>query len=403
MAKIATSDDRIVVCFPFIGDHVGGSHISATGLIRNLDTTRFRPLVVLHDASGPLAEFLRQVGVPFEVAPVPSYINPVEGTSGHGLSTVAAVVRSLLPQVDYLRRRGVDIVHTNDGRVHVTWGLAARLAGAKLLWHHRSDPNSLGLRCVAPWLANRLVAVSHFASPKGWLSARRKCSVVRSPFEVSRLLKVDRAAGRERLMTELGGGPSMRILGYVGNLQDRKRPLVFVDAIAETRRMLPGVDVQGVFFGESFAGYDRMVAARASELGISDHVHLMGFRYPGEQWMAALDLLMVTAVKEPYGRTLIEAMLMGVPVVAAASGGNLEAIEDGVNGILVPPDMPSAFAEAARKLLADSDLRREIVDRARADAQSRHGIENHVGAVSEIYEKLAASSRWQGVTGGETT
>ena len=71
---------------------------------------------------------------------------------------------------------------------------------------------------------------------------------------------------------------------------------------------------------------------------------------------------MVPAIDEPFGRTLIEAMLIGTPVVATASGGNVEAIRDGRNGLLVPPEDAEALAIACRSLLSDAWRYREIAD-----------------------------------------
>ena len=81
----------------------------------------------------------------------------------------------------------------------------------------------------------------------------------------------------------------------------------------------------------------------------------MGFRYPPEPWIAACDVLLVPAVEEPFGRSLIEAMLLGTPLIAADSGGNPEIIRHGETGYLVPPDDPDAFAERTLALLEDTD------------------------------------------------
>src|SRR3546814_17835710 len=54
--------------------------------------------------------------------------------------------KALASLARYLQQRDVRIVHTNEGPMHVTWGPAARLAGRKLLWHHRSSPRAKGLR-----------------------------------------------------------------------------------------------------------------------------------------------------------------------------------------------------------------------------------------------------------------
>src|SRR3546814_12728169 len=64
-------------------------------------------------------------------------------------------------------------------------------------------------------------------------------------------------------------------------------------------------------------------------LKLGEHVRFMGWRTPGVRWIAACDMLMVPAIDEPFGRTLIEAMLVGTPIVATRSGGNIEALRDG--------------------------------------------------------------------------
>lgn len=75
------------------------------------------------------------------------------------------------------------------------------------------------------------------------------------------------------------------------------------------------------------------------------------------EMMAAVDLLVHPTDVEPFGRVAIEAMATGVPVVGAAGGGIAESIVDGQTGLLVPPDQPKAFVEAAMKLLQDVHLR----------------------------------------------
>src|SRR3546814_16641998 len=98
---------------------------------------------------------------------------------------------------------------------------------------------------------------------------------------------------------------------------------------------------------------------------------MMGFRHPSEPWMAACDALLVTAVDEPFGRTLIEAMLLETPDIAANSGGNPEAIEDGENGLIVPPDDPESFADAALALIDDPARAQRIAVTAHEQALSR--------------------------------
>lgn len=249
------------------------------------------------------------------------------------------------------------------------------------------------MRFLAPWLADRLVSVSQFAAPRpGLLSAARKCTVVHSPFD-SEPPPVDRNASRSALIEELGYGPDTRVVGIFGSLIRRKRPLVFVDTIAELHARAPDLAVVGTIFGHDLEGFTEAIRQRAAARGVADAVRLMGFRYPPEAWMAACDVLLVPAVNEPFGRTLIEAMLLGTVVVAAASGGNTEAIRDGETGFLVPPDDPGALAERTLLVLRDDALRSTLAEAARQDAVARFGLDRHVTAIMGIYEAMIGHDR----------
>jgi len=378
------------VCFPFVGRLVGGSHISACGLIRKLDRSRFRPLVLVQHGEGAVAEMLTQAGVPFEIAPDTPDLE-------HGRPVDAATALRLFSAAPglarFLRRRGVDIVHCNDGRTVATWALAARLSGARLFWHHRGSPRAAGLRFVAPLLADRVAAVSHFASPApGLYSAASRSRVIPSPFDTT--TQHDRHAAREALLAALpGAGDATRIVAFSGAMIARKRPLLFVEAVAALRRLRPGHDVRGVLFGEALDGMGERVSARAAALGVGEHIHCLGYRTPGPFWLAGSDLLMVPAVDEPFGRTLIEAMLVGTPVVATASGGNVEAIRDGETGTIVPPEDAEALAAGCLALLDDPPRYRRIADAARVDARSRFGEAAHAEAVMAVYDEMLAGRR----------
>ena len=380
---IANIGNPTVVCFPFVGDVVGGSHISALNLIRRIDRDRYEPLVVLHQPAGAVARLFRDEGIGFEPAPTGGHLN------GRGARRdLCALLADSWTLARFLRRRAVRIVHTNAGRSHATWALPTRLAGARQLWHHRKDPTAKGLRYLAPWAADRVVSVSRFSAPQpGPWSAAGRCDVVHSPFDTDRP-PPDRQACRRTVTAALGVDPATRIVAYFGSLVRRKRPVAFVEAVAALQARAPEVPLVAPLSGEDLEGLAGEVEARAAQLGVARQVRLMGFRYPPESWMAGSDLLLVTAVDEPFGRTLIEAMLLGTPVIAADSGGNPEAIEDGRTGFLVAPDDIASFAARAAELLQDGARWRAISAAAQADARSRFGLERHAQAIMAIYDRM---------------
>jgi|Deesub1362A_J573_1020465.scaffolds.fasta_scaffold00550_21 glycosyltransferase involved in cell wall biosynthesis len=107
--------------------------------------------------------------------------------------------------------------------------------------------------------------------------------------------------------------------------------------------------------------------ALAQELGISQEVIFTG-QLPYEQAMAYLkscDLFVLNSVHEGLPHVILEAMAAGVPVIATAVGGIPEVIENGVNGVLVPPNDQAALCEAIQRMLEDREKRELYVKKAK--------------------------------------
>ncbi|MCD2317003.1 glycosyltransferase [Sphingomonas sp. IC-11] len=356
------------------------------GLLRNLDRERFEPVVIVQQEDGEIARLMWTADVPVRHA---SFLPSLRHGERAGLRDAVAIARASRACTDMIRQVGADIVHTNDGRTHAIWAAPAKLAGARLVWHHRSGPDARGLRLVAPRIADAIVSVSAFAL--GGLDTRKvRTQVIHSPFDTE--VQVDRSAQRAALVAELGCSPDTRFLGFFGVMIARKRPFQFVEMIAALRDLDPDRPVFGLLFGTPLDISEAELMAHAERLGVANAIRLMGYRYPGAGWIAGCDLLMVPAKHEPFGRTLIESMLVGTPVVATRSGGNIEALCDGRLGPLVPLDDPAAMARAALRLLSDDREYRRLAIAARAHALDHFGAHRHAAAVMAIYDELVPTA-----------
>jgi len=115
---------------------------------------------------------------------------------------------------------------------------------------------------------------------------------------------------------------------------------------------------------------------------------LMGPEYPIEPRMVGFDVLVVPAVEEGFGRTLVEAMLCGTPVVAADDGGHREIIRHGETGFLVRSDDLDAFADTVTGLLENPELANAIATAAREEALQRYSVKTHVEKVGAVYDAV---------------
>jgi glycosyltransferase involved in cell wall biosynthesis len=99
-------------------------------------------------------------------------------------------------------------------------------------------------------------------------------------------------------------------------------------------------------------------------------------------------VLLVPSWAEPFGRVVIEGMAMGVPVIATAEGGPAEIIEDGVDGVLLPPRAPERWAHEVRRLLADRERGRTLAEAALEHVGATYGVEAHVRRVLNVYAQV---------------
>jgi glycosyltransferase involved in cell wall biosynthesis len=195
---------------------------------------------------------------------------------------------------------------------------------------------------------------------------------------------------REDVRGELGIPAHAPVAGVVGNIQEWKGQLVFVDALSRVRERIP--EVRGVIVGGVHrAGqryYDRLLA-RVRELRLGDAIIVTGFRTDVPDVMHALDVVVHTSVRpEPFGRVILEGMLCGKPVVASAAGGVPELIEHGRTGLLVPPGDAAALADAIETLLGDTAVRTAMGEEARRATEDRFGLARHVAEFEQLYRAL---------------
>lgn len=392
--RIALRAPRIL--FPFIGgDQIGGSHVSALKLIARLPERGFDPVIVLHHQGGTLGRMVTDLGLtPFVLTDV-AMMAPAYSRRAGDASAWRFATRSLPRLVRFLRQEKIDLLHTNDGRMHGSWAFAARLAGVPQIWHHRQSPRAAGINYLAPLMARRIVSVSHFSRPARPIGGiDHKFRVIRSPFDFV-TPRPDPAQCHARLCAELGVPDQTILLGYVGELNDRKRPDHFIRTLAACRDALPNRRVCGLLFGKADPGAGKIIERCqiiANELNLGDNLCFMGQYTPIEPAMAGLDALFITALDEPFGRTLIEAMYLGVPVIATNHGGNPEAICDGETGFLVDHGDPSAFVAPLRRLLTDTPLRDRITRKAQSETTTHYGTDIHVKQITALYHEVLAET-----------
>ena len=144
-----------------------------------------------------------------------------------------------------------------------------------------------------------------------------------------------------------------------------------------------------VIIGDDLAGkgaYRREMENLAKELAVP--ADFRGFQKNVDEWLEAVDIVIVPSHIEPLGNATLEAMAHARPVIGAAVGGIPEMIVDGKTGLLVPAQDPKALAEALTLLIEDPSLARQMGQAARRRCEEMFSLERHVENILKVYEKF---------------
>ncbi len=358
----------IRICFPFVGDRLGGSHISALKLVQALDRHSFEPRVVLHEDGGRLAEFLRGEGIGYEVLALPSLPSArtlsAAGAALH-LARVVPRIRAFLPHTG-----STSSIRTMPRPTRLGTGRAARGRPAGLAPSRR--PGRAGRQSSRACDRRPMITVSNFARPnRPALSmdrrVRRDPQPVRAPSVVP-----DRASEAAMLRAELGVPADTRILGYFGNLVERKRPLLFVDVVDRVRRAMPDIPVVGCLFGISLPGRADLVTRRPAAGGTSSaSVTMCASWLFASRWSPTWPRptsCWYPRSASPSGAGLIRPCFLGTPVVADRARREPRGDRGRADGLPGRPDDPDAFVPPVVALLRDGTLFDRVTGRARASA-----------------------------------
>jgi glycosyltransferase involved in cell wall biosynthesis len=145
--------------------------------------------------------------------------------------------------------------------------------------------------------------------------------------------------------------------------------------------------VGDALFGEQ--DYVEQLHQQVEQLGLGDRVRFLGFRSDVPQLMTLCDLVAHTSTApEPFGRVIVESMLCGTPIVAAAAGGVVELIEPGKTGWLAPPGDPLKLAEIIQQCHSQPEQAAAIAQKAQEDASQRFDLNTINRQISQLLDRV---------------
>jgi len=361
---------------PFLG---GGQKV-VLSLAKGLDRERFA-VSVCSRGEGPLAEAVRELGLPFLPAPF----------SKRPSRRLVEDLRRLLIEND------VGLLHTHGGVAGLYGRWAARRAGTPAVVHtlhgihylHYRNPLLrrfyIGLERRCSRYTDAVICVSEAdrnRAVKLRLSEEGRLKLIRNGVEPP----PEASPERERALSELRARVKLDppVVGTVARLHRQKGVAYLLKAAERLVKSRPGVKVVVVGGGP----LERKFRRALERGGLGRTVVLLGERADAADLMELFDVFVLPSLWEGLPLVLAEAAARGKPVVAADIDGVREVIRNGETGLLVPPKDPEALAAAVDRLLGDPALAGGLAARAQAEIPPRFTLDRMAAGHAALYLKL---------------
>lgn len=375
---------EIGVCRVASADRWGGVEAQLASILKALARRKELRLSAILFNDGRLGEEIRQAGVEVKI---------ISESSKNFLQMVLEARR-------YLEGRGVGILHSHGYKAHLLsalvagrcdipvvvrshHGLPEPFAGFK---HYKQRMVQMVDRVVARYATKCMITVS--SDLRNHLTQYvdlRKTVVIPNGLDTEQVkttLKVSEAKER------LGIPQDCLVLGTAGRLEPIKRLDLFLRAAKQIAIRLP--NTRFVIVGEGSEQARLRDYVRAN--GLQDRVCFLGHRSDIYDVLRALDVLVFSSDHEGLPNVLLEALHLGVVVVARRVGGIPEVIQDGTSGLLVESSEPAALAEACLQILADEGRRKRLALGGANRVADKFAVERVAAEVTKLYCSLYESN-----------
>ena len=297
-----------------------------------------------------------------------------------------ADVKGIRQVFQYVNSNDFQILHTHNSHAHgIAVAVALFLPQIKTVVHRRVDfkpGRDLINRIKYRHLPDRYISISK-AIKQVLIDAgvpEDRIDVIHSA--VTGMQRVEGA--RQSVIEEFRLPEDAIIVGNVANLSDHKGHTYLIDAARIVCHDLPKIYFLVVGRGE----LEKSLKAKVNELGLSNRFIFTGFREDIERMISSFDIFTMTSHLEGLCTSILDAMSIGVPVVATKAGGIPEIIQDNENGLLAELKDPISIAERFVTLINSPDLKQKIIANGQATVKDRFSIDRMVGQTIEVYRSL---------------
>ena len=379
--------DNKKVRIGFVFNHsffLGGGEVSFFELIRSINRDKFEPIVIV-PKKGEIKSQFAEMSVKVIVNPMPPLRNIAFGNT----------IYALLRLIGIIKRRGFDIIHANGSRACFYSGLAGRFSGVPVIWHVRETLKDYYFYDgILALLARAIICVSKSVQNKRFgrfgCLINNKIFIVYNGIDTNKFKKSEKE--RQILRNEFQLKEEEVFFGMVGNIIPRKAQDFFLKGWALTKKRKPDLSAKALIIGHPLEPvFNKKLQQIVSDMNLQDDIIFRNYSKKIKETYSALDVFVLCSKSEGFSRSLLEAMCMGLPILATKISEIEEAVREPENTLLVNIDYVEEMALAIITLSENEILRITMGRNNRRKALLRFSLKTHIELIENIYRKLAFS------------
>jgi ADP-heptose:LPS heptosyltransferase/glycosyltransferase involved in cell wall biosynthesis len=321
---------------------------------------------------------LKELKIPFEIVPM-----------GKGkLRYIWRSIPAMMRLRKFLQQWKIQIIHANTFEASKFALLGSFVLRIPLFLHQRiviqKSPFSqfaIEFKVLSQWM-RRVICVSD-AVKKSLLKigiSQERLVTIRTGLDLEPFHHSNKTYTKESMGID-SDGP---VVGTIGIIRPEKKLEVFIHAAKNVLQSYPSARffIAGDVVSEADQKYKEKLLSLVEELELSEQILWSGLWEDVPSLLPVFDIFISTSPVEALGRSIVEAMATGLPIVAVNGGGIPEVIEDGEEGLLIPPGEPDSLSRTIIELLKDHDNAKQLGAKARERVLSSFGMEEYVSKIS---------------------
>lgn len=371
----------------------GGAQKCELELVVGLEKLGFQTRFV-SSGEGPMVDRLRKLRKKVEIIPISKAVDSVRKEDvKKGLLFPLTQAVQLMPHlwklIDYINKENITDVYTSQFRSQIIVGWLAKLLGKKVIWHIHGEENLNNiLGKIAVTFSDEIIVVSNRLRDNYqnlFPKQRGKFTTVHNGIDLETNNADESVNSKESLSLK----QPFKIV-TVGTLVQGKRQDLIIEAVA-------GLVKKGLNFQLNIVGekphwhsdeYKNRLLNLVEVYHLEEHVTFSGWVENPIPILRSSDVFVLPSDTEGLPLSIIEAMALGIPVIATDVGGVSELIEDGKTGFLIKPNCRDELIDALQKMRVDTCLRQTMVKNARGKFLQEFTKESFLKGVAGVVTPL---------------